>query len=604
MCGIVGVIGKEDTTQVLLEGLDRLEYRGYDSAGIYVNDQNGHDYLVKRVGRIQALKDAIGPEVQGTIGIGHTRWATNGAPTVANAHPHVSNDGRFYLVHNGVITNAQALRQQYLSDVEMHSGTDTEVVVQLIALFAREDGLTAKEALRKTLRLVEGSYAFSLVDRDHPDALYVAKNKSPLLIGRGDGFNVVASDALAMINQTDQFVELKDEEIVTLTKDAIAIETLAGVAISRDAFTVKIDDADMGKGPYPFYMLKEVNEQPVVMRRLVQKYTDGQGHVQIDANLLTTLQQADRLYIVAAGTSYHAGLVGKPLFEQLAGLPTEVALASEFGYHMPLLSKHPVFVFLSQSGETADSRQVLVKVKKLGYPTITITNVGSSTLARESDFALELFAGPEIAVASTKAYTAQIGVEALVATALGRKLALPAAETFDVAHQLGLAATGQQALIDQKDRLHDLATSMFATTRNAFFIGRGTDYFVSLEAALKLKEISYVQAEGFAAGELKHGTIALIEDSTPVVAFITDPVTADHTRSNADEVAARGGKVLHIASQSQAKPDDELVVADVDPLLSPLLTIIPGQLLAYYTSFDRGYDVDKPRNLAKSVTVE
>ncbi|WP_390409405.1 glutamine--fructose-6-phosphate transaminase (isomerizing) [Lacticaseibacillus jixiensis] len=604
MCGIVGVIGKADATQVLLNGLDKLEYRGYDSAGIYVNDQQGSDYLIKRVGRIQALKDAVGPEAQGTMGIGHTRWATNGGPTEANAHPHVSNDKRFYLVHNGVITNAAALRNKYLTDVELHSDTDTEIVVQLIALFAKQDHLDAKAALHKTLKLLDGSYAFSLVDREHPDALYVAKNKSPLLIGKGDGFNVVASDALAMISETDQYVELKDQEVVTLTKDAIEIETMDGTPVSRDPFKVVIDDADLGKGTYPFYMLKEIDEQPVVMRRLVEKYTDGQGNVVLPDDLMAALQAADRLYIVAAGTSYHAGLVGKPLFEQLAGVPTEVELASEFGYHMPLLSKKPFFIFLSQSGETADIRQVLVKVLAKGYPTLTITNVGSSTLAREADFCLELHAGPEIAVASTKAYTGQIGLEALVAQALGINKGIDKAKHFDAVHQLGLAATGQQALIDQKDRLHELATDMFKTTRNAFYIGRGTDYYASLEAALKLKEISYVQAEGFAAGELKHGTISLIEKDTPVVAYISDPVTAAHTRSNADEIAARGGKVLRIASASQAEAEDQLVVNDIDPLLSPLLTIVPGQLLAYFTSYDRGYDVDKPRNLAKSVTVE
>jgi glucosamine--fructose-6-phosphate aminotransferase (isomerizing) len=604
MCGIVGVIGKADATEVLLNGLDKLEYRGYDSAGIYVNDQNGHDYLIKRVGRIQALKDAVGPDVQGTLGIGHTRWATNGGPTEANAHPHVSNDGRFYLVHNGVITNAATLRQQYLTDVELHSDTDTEVVVQLIALFAAQDNLDAKSALRKTLQLLHGSYAFSLIDRQHPDALYVAKNKSPLLIGKGDGFNVVASDALAMINETDQYVELKDEEIVTLTKDDIQIETLAGEAISREPFTVVIDDANVGKGAYPYFMLKEIDEQPVVMRRLVETYTDGKGNVVLPEDLLAALKQADRLYIVAAGTSYHAGLVGKPLFETLAGVPTEVDLASEFGYHIPLLSAHPFFIFLSQSGETADIRQVLVKIKALGHPTLTITNVGSSTLAREADYCLELHAGPEIAVASTKAYTGQIGLEALVAQGLGIAKGNAKAAQFDAAHQLGLAATGQQALIDQKEHLHEIATDMFKTTRNAFYIGRGTDYYASLEAALKLKEISYVQAEGFAAGELKHGTISLIEKDTPVVAYISDPVTAAHTRSNADEIAARGGKVLRIASASQATDEDQLIVNDIDPLVSPLLTIIPGQLLGYYTSVDRGYDVDKPRNLAKSVTVE
>ncbi|WP_335139326.1 glutamine--fructose-6-phosphate transaminase (isomerizing) [Lacticaseibacillus paracasei] len=603
MCGIVGVIGKKNATQILLKGLEKLEYRGYDSAGIYVNDQAGHDHLIKRVGHISNLEEAVTPDVQGVMGIGHTRWATNGGPTEANAHPHVSNDERFYLVHNGVVTNANELKQQYLQDIELQSDTDTEVVVQLIALFARE-GLSAKEALRKNLKMIQGSYAFSMVDRLDPTVLYVAKNKSPLLIGRGKGFNVVASDALAMLSETDQFVELKDQEIVTLTADAIHIETIDGKVEERKPFTVKVDDGEVSKGTYPFFMLKEIDEQPIVMRRLVEKYTDDHGNIVLPEDLLKALQQADRLYIVAAGTSYHAGLVGAPLFEQLAGIPTEVHVASEFAYHQPLLSKHPLFIFLTQSGETADIRQVLVSVKERGYQTLTITNVASSTLAREATFMLQLHGGPEIAVASTKAYTAQIAVEALVSKAVGEAKGLQAAKDFDVIHELGLAATGQQALIDQKDRIHELATDMFKTTRNAFYIGRGDDYYASMEAALKLKEISYVQAEGFAAGELKHGTIALIEKNTPVVAIISDPVTAARTRSNADEVQARGAKVLHIAMASQAQDGDQIVVDEINPLLAPLLTIIPAQLLAYFTSADRGYDVDRPRNLAKSVTVE
>lgn len=603
MCGIVGVIGKKNATQILLKGLEKLEYRGYDSAGIYVNDQAGHDHLIKRVGHISNLEEAVTPDVQGVMGIGHTRWATNGGPTEANAHPHVSNDERFYLVHNGVVTNANELKQQYLQDIELQSDTDTEVVVQLIALFARE-GLSAKEALRKILKMIQGSYAFSMVDRLDPTVLYVAKNKSPLLIGRGKGFNVVASDALAMLSETDQFVELKDQEIVTLTADAIHIETIDGKVEERKPFTVKVDDGEVSKGTYPFFMLKEIDEQPIVMRRLVEKYTDDHGNIVLPEDLLKALQQADRLYIVAAGTSYHAGLVGAPLFEQLAGIPTEVHVASEFAYHQPLLSKHPLFIFLTQSGETADIRQVLVSVKERGYQTLTITNVASSTLAREATFMLQLHGGPEIAVASTKAYTAQIAVEALVSKAVGEAKGLQAAKDFDVIHELGLAATGQQALIDQKDRIHELATDMFKTTRNAFYIGRGDDYYASMEAALKLKEISYVQAEGFAAGELKHGTIALIEKNTPVVAIISDPVTAARTRSNADEVQARGAKVLHIAMASQAQDGDQIVVDEINPLLAPLLTIIPAQLLAYFTSADRGYDVDRPRNLAKSVTVE
>ncbi|WP_125705552.1 glutamine--fructose-6-phosphate transaminase (isomerizing) [Lacticaseibacillus daqingensis] len=602
MCGIVGVIGVPNAPEVLLAGLAKLEYRGYDSAGLYVNDQAGHDFLVKRVGRISALEAAVDASVQGTMGIGHTRWATNGRPTLANAHPHVSADERFYLVHNGVITNAAALQAQYLQGVTLASDTDTEVVVQLIAVFA-QTGLSAKAAFRRALQLIEGSYAFCLVDRLDPSTLFVAKNQSPLLIGVGTGFNVVASDALAMLDQTDQFIALADHELVTLTATTVRIEALDGTPVVRAPQTVRLTDGDAELGAYPFYMLKELNEQPTVLRRLLARYT-ADGQVQLPAAVLQALQAADRLYLVAAGTSYHAGLVGKPLFEQLAGVPTEVHLASEFAYHQQLMAAKPLLIFLTQSGETADLRQVLLKAKAEGWPTLTLTNVASSTLAREADAALSLAAGPEIAVASTKAYTAQVALLAILAQGLGVAQAQPAAAAFNVAHQLSLAASGQAQLIDQAPRLHEAAQHLFTGATRAFYIGRGTDWLVSLEAALKLKEISYIQAEGFAAGELKHGTIALIEADTPVIAFITDPATAAHTRSNAAEVAARGAQVLRIASAALAEPGDQLRLPDLDACLMPLLTVIPAQLLAYFASLDRGYDVDRPRNLAKSVTVE
>lgn len=603
MCGIVGVVGAENATEVLLSGLKKLEYRGYDSAGIYVNSKTGTPELIKRVGRIKNLEAAIPAGLAGTQGIGHTRWATNGVPSVANAHPHISNDGRFYLVHNGVLTNAKQLAADYLADVTLISDTDTEVAVQLVAKFVRE-GATVKEALRHVMQLVEGSYAFALADRDDVDTLYVAKNKSPLLIAKGDGFNAIASDALALLDRTHNFIELHDEELVVLTKDSIHIENLAGDVQERASYTVDVSEGDGDLGAYPFYMLKEIDEQPAVIRRLLSSYVDDKGQVQMPADLLKALDGADRLYFVAAGTSYHASLAAAPMFEQLAGVPVSVHFASEFGYHMPLLSKKPMFIFLTQSGETADIRQVLVKVKAMHLPTLTITNVPTSTLAREADYALSLHAGPEIAVASTKAYTAQVATSALLAKALGEFKDTQAAKELDIKHELSIVATAQQTLVDQKDIIHALVGKMLKTTRNAFYIGRGGDYYVALEAALKLKEISYIQAEGFAAGELKHGTIALIEEGTPVIALISDPVTAAHTRANAGETQARGANVLHIATADLAQPDDELVVPSVNGLLTPLALIVPGQLLAYYASLDRGYDVDRPRNLAKSVTVE
>lgn len=604
MCGIVGVIGKEDTTEILLNGLEKLAYRGYDSAGIYVNSQSGRDYLVKEPGKISVLKAAVGPEVQGTIGVGHTRWATHGVASQANAHPHVSEDGRFYLVHNGVLTNYAELRATYLSQVNFASETDTEVAVQLIAYLAKTEQLSAKEAFRKALTLIEGSYAFVMIDRNDPETLYVAKNKSPLLIGVGADFNVVCSDALAMLNETKDFIEIHDREMVTLKKDKVEIEDLDGTFIHRDSYHVDMDASAAGKGTYPHYMLKEVDEQPAVMRRLLTEYVDDAGQMKIDPAILKAIDDADRIYIVAAGTSYHAGLIGQSLFEKLAEKPVEVHVASEFGYHMPILSKKPFFIFLTQSGETADSRQVLVQTNRLGYPSLTITNSQGSTLSREANYTLLLHAGPEIAVASTKAYTAQIAVELFLAVALGRHTAIKAAQDFDVNHELALVATGMETLLSEKQAIEDFTTMYLKTTRNAFYIGRGEDYALSLEAALKLKEISYIQAEGFAAGELKHGTIALIEDGTPVMAFLTDATTIDHTRGNLQEVRARGAKTLTIVSEDYAQAGDQVVLPNVNPLLAPLLGIIPGQLIAYYASLQRGYDVDQPRNLAKSVTVE
>ncbi|KRL02470.1 glutamine--fructose-6-phosphate transaminase (isomerizing) [Liquorilactobacillus capillatus] len=605
MCGIVGVTGKENAVDILLNGLGRLEYRGYDSAGIYVNDQNGKEYLVKEKGRIADLRKEITPEVHGTTGIGHTRWATHGIPSKANAHPHVSADGRYYLVHNGVIGNFAQLKEEYLADITFVSDTDTEVIVQLIAKFA-QTGLSTKEAFKKTLTLIDdsSSYSFLLVDHQEPDTLYVAKNKSPLLIGIGEGFNVVCSDAIAMLDQTHDFVELIDGEIVVVKPQSVTIENMEGNQLKREPFHVDTDASEAEKGAYPYYMLKEIDEQPGVMRNLIEHYIGEDGSIKIDKKMLEGLNQAQRLYIVAAGTSYHAGLVGKELFERLTNIPTEVHVASEFAYNPPILADRPFFIFLTQSGETADSRQVLAQVNKWGYPSLTITNVANSTLSREATHTLLLHAGPEIAVASTKAYTGQIALEAILAKAMGQLKGLEKAAQFNVAKELSFVANGMQELVDGKAHIEKMAKDVLATTRNAFYIGRAIDYDIAQEAALKLKEVSYVQTEGFASGELKHGTIALIEKDTPVIAIITDEKTAKHTRSNTQEVLARGARVIYIASRKLAVAGDQIVLPEVHPLLTPLLAIIPCQLLAYYTSLQRGYDVDKPRNLAKSVTVE
>lgn len=603
MCGIVGVVGNDNTTKILLNGLEKLEYRGYDSAGIYVNNEKGKDFLVKEVGKISSLEKKVGPEVQGEIGIGHTRWATHGQPTVANAHPHFSQDDRFYLVHNGVITNYAELKEKYLSDFKFVSQTDTEVAVQLVDYFATKENMDTEAAFRKAVSLIEGSYAFGLVDKEQPDRIYVAKNKSPLLIGLGDGFNVICSDAMAMLESTHKYVEIHDGEIVILKKDSVEISTIDGKPVKRDPYTVNLDASDISKGTYANYMLKEIDEQPATMRKISQHYFDNK-QVKVDKKMLEDVAAADRLYIVAAGTSYNAALVGKDIFENLSDVPVDVELASEFGYHMPKLSKKPFFIFLSQSGETADSRQVLVKVNELGYHSLTMTNVPNSTLSREATYTMELLAGPEIAVASTKAYTANIAVEAVLAKAVGEFKDVKLAKDFDLQGQLALAANAIQTIVDEKDRFKKIAHDYLAGKKDAFYIGRGIDYALSLEASLKLKEISYIHAEGFAAGELKHGTISLIEKDVPVFAYVNDGIGAAHTRGNIQEVEARGGHVLVISSKKYAQEGDQVVLPSIDEMISPIVSVVPAQLIAYYAALERGNDVDKPRNLAKSVTVE
>ena len=606
MCGIVGVTGTDKSLSILIDGLKRLEYRGYDSAGVYVNDQQGHDYLVKRPGRIANLEAALGEEVHGLAGIGHTRWATHGEPNEANAHPQYSQDERFYLVHNGVIENYADLKKEYLSDVKFVSQTDTEVIVQLVDKFVVESGMSTEAALLKVLRLIspDSSYAFVLMDKEQPDTLFVAKNKSPLLVGIADGYNMVGSDAMSMIKETNTFMEIGDHELVIVKPDHVTVKDFDGNEIDRPTFKVDMDANAADKGAYPYYMLKEVDEQPAVMRKLVQEYFGDNDVAQINEEMLKDMADADHLYIVGAGTSYHAGLVGARIFEKLCGIPTSVHISSEFAYEQPLLSKKPFFIFLSQSGETADSREVLVNVNKHNWPSLTITNVDKSTLSREATYTELLYAGPEIAVASTKAYTAQIAVEAILAQALGVYMDKQAAKDFDVKHQLGLVANGMQSITDSKKKVEEIASRYLSKSPNAFYIGRGMDWSVSLEAALKLKEISYVQAEGFASGELKHGTIALIEDQTPVIGIITQDRTAGLTRSNLEETQARGANAITIVSRHLAKEDDTFVLPNVDEVLTPLLSVIPAQLLAYYTSLGKGLDVDKPRNLAKSVTVQ
>ena len=600
MCGIVGFIGEQDAKEILLKGLEKLEYRGYDSAGIAVQATNGV-VVFKEKGRIAKLREIVDENVAANVGIGHTRWATHGVPSQVNAHPHQSASERFTLVHNGVIENYELLKNEYLQDVNFVSETDTEIIVQLMEKQVKT-GLTVEEAFRKTLTLLHGSYALALLDAENPDMIYVAKNKSPLLVGTGDTFNVVASDAMAMIQVTDQFIELMDKEMVLVTKEKITIQNLQGETIDRAPFTAELDASDIEKGTYPHFMLKEIDEQPLVIRNIIQKYQNEDGEIELDQEIRGAILESDRIYIIACGTSYHAGLVGKQFIESFAKVPVEVHVASEFSYNMPLLTEKPFFIYISQSGETADSRAVLVQTNEMGHKALTITNVPGSTLSREADYTLPLHAGPEIAVASTKAYTAQLAVLAILAADITKAKGL--AVDFDLIQELGLVANAMEVLCDQKDEMDAIAKEYLATTRNCFFIGRGVDFYVGLEGALKLKEISYIQAEGFAGGELKHGTIALIEKGTPVIALATQEHVNLGIRGNVKEVVARGANPCIIAMKGLEMEGDRFIVPAVHEALAPLVAVIPLQLIAYYAALHRECDVDKPRNLAKSVTVE
>ncbi|WP_424475454.1 glutamine--fructose-6-phosphate transaminase (isomerizing) [Oceanobacillus kimchii] len=600
MCGIVGYIGQNDTKEILLTGLEKLEYRGYDSAGIATLNDNGV-HVTKVKGRIATLREDVDVTVDSTMGIGHTRWATHGVPSVMNAHPHQSASERFTIVHNGVIENYIDIKNEYLTDVSFVSETDTEVIVQLIEKL-HEKHQDTKKAFSEAMSLLKGSYAIGLIDAEDNETLYVSKNKSPLLVGLGEGFNLVASDAMATLKETDQYLEIFDKEIVLVSRNYVEVQTLDGQVVERKPFTAEIDASDTEKGTYPHFMLKEIDEQPIVMRKIIQEYQDDNGQLKLDQDIRTAMKDADRIYIIAAGTSYHAGLVGKEFIEKLANIPVEVHVASEFSYNMPLLSEKPLFVFISQSGETADSRAVLVKIKELGHPALTLTNVPGSTLSREANYTMHLHAGPEIAVASTKAYTAQIAVLAILAVDTARVKGLEL--EFDPLQELAIVANAMEVLTDQKEELEQLARDYFGTTRNAFFIGRSTDYHVAQEAALKLKEISYIQAEGFAGGELKHGTIALIEEGTPVIALTTQENVNYSIRGNVQEVVARGANAMVVSMKGLEQDEDAFVIPHVHELLTPLASVIPMQLLAYYAALHRDCDVDKPRNLAKSVTVE
>jgi glucosamine--fructose-6-phosphate aminotransferase (isomerizing) len=596
MCGIVGYVGNKKAGPVLISGLSRLEYRGYDSSGI-ATVANDKFAIFKAVGGLENLKKetASGEKAEGSIGIGHTRWATHGKPSLENAHPHRSE--RFALVHNGIIENELELRKKYLKTAEFKSKTDTEVIVLLLEKFVSE-GEDVISAIKHIIAELEGSYALGIIDLLNPDRLYAIKNKSPLLIGKGDGFNMIGSDALAMLEKTNTFYEISDKEFAVITGESINIFTSYGKPVKKESFLAHIDAEDIGKGAYPHYMLKEIEEQPSVIRRIIKEYTSSDGELKISPEISDAIKKADKVYIIACGTSYHAGLVGKYYLEKIAGKAADAYIASEFAATMPRLSKKPLFIFISQSGETADSRAVLVKIKEMGYKSIAVTNVPGSTLSRESDHTLLLYAGAEIAVASTKAYTAQLALMLVIAVSVKNQIAI------NLHRELSIVANVMDGLCLEKEKYKALAHAYLSDKEHCFYIGRGLDYYSSLEASLKLKEISYIHTEGFAAGELKHGTIALVEKGTPVIAIVTQENIALNTRGNIKEVKARGANVLSVSLKGISSHKDAIVIDDVHEFLSPLVSIIPAHFLTYYAALERGCDIDKPRNLAKSVTVE
>ncbi|MEW6081853.1 MAG: glutamine--fructose-6-phosphate transaminase (isomerizing) [Bacillota bacterium] len=606
MCGIVGYVGDGEALGFILEGLKRLEYRGYDSAGVAVL-QGNRSVVRKSAGRICSLEKGIsGESLEGTLGIGHTRWATHGAPTDLNAHPHTDCHGDVVVVHNGIIENYQELTAWLRDRGHMFtSETDTEVIPHLVEEYYSE-GQDLASAVRQAALRLRGSYALAVMASSEPGYLVAVRQSSPLVVGLGEDENYIASDIPALLGRTRRTYILEDGEMAVVARDGVTVCDLKGAPTDKPVFQVEWDPVMAEKGGYAHFMLKEIHEQPVALRDTLAGRLDG-GRVVLKevSQSSEALRESQRVFIVACGTAYHAGLVGKHLVETLARVPVEVDLASEFRYRDPLVLPGSVMVIVSQSGETADTLAALREGKARGARVIGITNVVGSSVARESDEVIYTRAGPEIAVASTKAYTTQIAALALLATRIAelKGRAIPAG-FMEALNALPVAAERAIAL---DDRVKEVAKRI-SQWDDVFFVGRGPDFASSLEGQLKLKEISYIHAEAYAAGELKHGTLALIIDGVPVVALATQRTVFDKTLSNVMEIKARGGWVVGVVNEGDRGMhgvcDLLLEVPETHPLLAPVITAIPLQLLAYHAAVLRGCDVDRPRNLAKSVTVE
>lgn len=609
MCGIVGYIGNKQAAPILIDGLKKLEYRGYDSAGVAVFDGDRIN-VVKCRGRLKNLEEKLKSDnASGVVGIGHTRWATHGEPSDLNSHPHTNSDGTISVVHNGIIENYLKLKE-WLQGIGYRfvTETDTEVIPHLIDYYYHGDIVSA--VIRATDRL-QGSYALGILCSHEPDRIIAVRKDSPLIVGKGEGENFIASDVPAILDHTRSVYFLEDREIAVLTAGDVKIMTSGGVPVKRDIYNVTWDAKAAEKGGYEHFMLKEIYEQPRAIRdTMTSRIIPGSDEIKLDDIRLTKedLKGIDRIFITACGTAYHAGMVGKYVIEMISRIPVEVDIASEFRYRKPIIDEKTMMIVISQSGETADTLAALRLAKKMGCRVIAVTNVVGSTVAREADDVLYTWAGPEIAVASTKAYTTQLIGMYIIALYLGKMKGTINDE------QYGMVRDEMLKLPDKADEVlnHGEELQRFASRnymdRDIFYLGRGLDYAAALEGSLKLKEISYIHSEAYAAGELKHGTIALIENGMPVIALVTQDDLFEKTLSNIKEVKTRGARVLAIAIEGRSDIEDSVdqtvYIPQTLPILTPVLSAIILQLIAYYIAVQKGCDVDKPRNLAKSVTVE
>ncbi len=608
MCGIVGYIGDNQAAPILLEGLEKLEYRGYDSAGVAVFSENGIR-VAKAKGRLRVLSELIegGKAVAGTLGIGHTRWATHGAPSDVNSHPQTSEGGKFAVVHNGIIENYLYLKNHLMRrGVQFVSETDTEVVAQMLEYYDRGDIL---ETIAKVISKVEGSYALGIISTEYPDRLFCVRKDSPLIIGVGAGENFIASDIPAILSHTRDIYRLKDNEIAVLTRDAVEFFNPDAEPVEKTIEHIEWDIEAAEKGGYEHFMMKEICEQPKAVRDTIAPRIRN-GRVVLDDITLTAeqLRNFTKICIVACGTAYHVGVVAKYAFEELLRIPVEVDVASEFRYRKPIIDERTLMIIISQSGETADTLAALREAKRAGCRVLSIVNVVGSTIANESDDVIYTWAGPEISVASTKAYSTQLAVIYLLTLYIGEKLGRLSAEELDrYIDELQQIPELIEKMLAHKENIQFFASRYF-NAGDMYFIGRNVDYAASLEASLKLKEISYIHSEAYAAGELKHGPISLIEDGTLVIALATDGRLFDKMMSNIREVKARGAVVLGLATEDRTEiagqTDMVFYIPKISPFMLPSLSVIPMQLFAYYVASMKGCDIDKPRNLAKSVTVE